>query len=319
MGKEPSLSIFSGFSPYAEHISNQPRRKLMKPFQESYKQFKDHFFQLLRQRHHRLEGTFFSLHHSSCGGAVVEASPLATAQPVEESTLSPPVVVLDSIEESSMPAAAGGLTSKYAAEEGMLQSQEQPSKRALAVGAKDGGAVDFKFFEFFNVGQGEGDDTWIEVMNPRYPIDEVVDKRLSFFNDLQKAKELRLPKSLEVIQRYVDYSFVLAKTVEKEFKGMAAYQQTLAKKNKKAHDALLKLSAEYANVQVKINSYQDATTNLQTVVETKDLRLAQQDLEHSRDYFNAQTKILEKEKEALTSAKASADEEISRLTAEIEA
>ncbi|RDX69906.1 hypothetical protein CR513_50916, partial [Mucuna pruriens] len=53
MGKEPPLSFFSlhredkvGWT----SLSSWPRRKLMKPFRESYKQFKDHFFRVATGR-----------------------------------------------------------------------------------------------------------------------------------------------------------------------------------------------------------------------------------------------------------------------------
>ncbi|RDX70825.1 hypothetical protein CR513_49891, partial [Mucuna pruriens] len=111
--------------------------------------------------------------------------------------------------------------------------------------------------------------------------------------------------------------------MEKEFRDLVAHQDALSTKNKKAYDASLKLNTEYADSQVKINN-RDVTTNLQgeldwAVVEMKELRLAQQDLESSRDYFRAQTKILQKEKEAMVSAKVFVDEEISWLKTEIEA
>ncbi|RDY09219.1 hypothetical protein CR513_06444, partial [Mucuna pruriens] len=53
MGKEPSLNVFFWF--FSLHraekvdwtsLSSHPRRKLTKPFCESYKFFKDHFFRM---------------------------------------------------------------------------------------------------------------------------------------------------------------------------------------------------------------------------------------------------------------------------------
>ncbi|RDY05639.1 hypothetical protein CR513_10499, partial [Mucuna pruriens] len=53
IGREPSLSVYFWFFSLRRVekvgwtlLSSQPQRKLMKPFQESYKFFKDHFFQV---------------------------------------------------------------------------------------------------------------------------------------------------------------------------------------------------------------------------------------------------------------------------------
>ncbi|RDX58544.1 hypothetical protein CR513_62133, partial [Mucuna pruriens] len=146
---------------------------------------------------------------SAMGGAVAEASPLSVAQPAEESTQPPPVVILDYAEESPLPIAASarGSTTKRAIEEGGLQRQERPFKRALVAEDETREVVDSNFTKFFGTGQGE-----------------VVDKRLSCSNDQEKAKELGLPKSLEVLQQYAGYSLVFARAVENEFGGLAAHQ-----------------------------------------------------------------------------------------------
>ncbi|RDX74985.1 hypothetical protein CR513_45184, partial [Mucuna pruriens] len=308
MGQEPSLSVFFWFFTlrWVDKGASLPI-----------------ILEISRPSRSQLTGIIWKVHSSrsatpALGGAIVEASPLATAGLTEESTLPPLVIVLDSAEVFPMPVVVRGSALKRAVEEGALQSQERPLKRTSATEAKASSAKDFNFLEFFGVDQGEGDETWVEVKtsrsssasvwNPRYPIGEVVDRRLSCFTDQEKAKELGLPKSLEVIQRYARYSLILARAMEREFEGLVAHQQSLDEKNQKAHDALLNLSAEY-----------EATTTLQSdldrvVVETKELRLVQQDLESLQDYFKAQNKVLGKEKEALTSTKAATDEEMSWLT-----
>ncbi|RDY01910.1 hypothetical protein CR513_14693, partial [Mucuna pruriens] len=154
------------------------------------------------------------------GGAVVEAFPLFMARPIEENVQSPPVVVVDSTKDSTLPtnAGVGNSSAKRVAEEGVLQSQEQPSKRMLMAGGEASGVVDF-YFGLLGSGfdRGEADDGWTGVMASR-----------------------PLSHSIGTLGTR------LARAIELEFKSLAAQQQALVKENRKATTSLMKLSAEYA-------------------------------------------------------------------------
>ncbi|RDX82708.1 hypothetical protein CR513_36463, partial [Mucuna pruriens] len=208
MGKEPSLSVFFWyFSPRQANkvrwtsLSNQPRRKLMKLFCESYKRFKDHFFRVAASR------TESSL---LLGYSVKDIASLKVCS--RSTTL---VVAVKA------PPAAG------------------PTEIVA-------------------------------------PVVEVV-----YWTGICGYRSGR-----EVLQRYNNYALIFAKAIKQVFGDLAAHEAATSTKNKKAHEALLKLSSEYADAQTKINNYRDSTANLQVdldrvVREIKELRLAQQELESS--------------------------------------
>ncbi|RDY14225.1 hypothetical protein CR513_00738, partial [Mucuna pruriens] len=218
------------------------------------------------------------------------AAGVSSLSPVGLAKAVAPLVKVDSAEEPPQDATEkiGGAANKRVTREGALQGEECPSNRWHC--------------ELFS---GSA-----PVATSREDVDE------AWF----KAKELGLPYSLEVLQRYNSYAHIFGRAIEREFGNLAAREEATSTKNKQAHNALLK-SFEYVDAQTKINNYQDSTANLQgdldwAVKEMKELQLAQQKLESSQDYF-CETEILLKEKEALASAKSSADEEITRLKVEV--
>ncbi|RDX91477.1 hypothetical protein CR513_26542, partial [Mucuna pruriens] len=119
-----------------------------------------------------------------------QAIPVATARPTEEKAQPSPVVVVESAEESPPPMVeeVGGSSSKRTAKEGVLQGEEQLSKRGLAAEDRVEGDVNFNYSTFMAAGRVKVDDTWVGVMtsrplsplvfNPQYLVSEVVNKCL---------------------------------------------------------------------------------------------------------------------------------------------
>ncbi|RDX76888.1 hypothetical protein CR513_43071, partial [Mucuna pruriens] len=208
---------------------------------------------------------------STTSAIAVEESPLSVTGLAKAEA---PMAEVDSAEEPPQDTLekVGGVATKCAAEEGALQGEEHPSKRVTRDVVDD-------IVNLFSrpapaiASMEEADKAWVGVMlsqppsppvfNPCYPVDTVVDKQLIRPSDQFKARELGLPQSLEVLQRYNSYAFVFAKAIEQEFGDLVAHEAMSSAKNKKPDDALLKLSVEYADAQAKINNYQDSTTNLQ--------------------------------------------------------
>ncbi|RDX84092.1 hypothetical protein CR513_34901, partial [Mucuna pruriens] len=169
------------------------------------------------------KGAFFSLCHSSRRGSSCCGFPFVrhmTGRGECFTTSSSPPPTATSLGDS---------LNKCAVEEGVLQSHERPSKK-MAVGEGGvGGAADFNFAYPDLV---PTNDAWASIMgsrplspsvwNPWYPIDEVVERSIGCFHDWERAKELGLPGSLEVLQRYAGYSLALSRAVELELGGLAA-------------------------------------------------------------------------------------------------
>ncbi|RDX58495.1 hypothetical protein CR513_62187, partial [Mucuna pruriens] len=132
MEREPPLTDKVGWN----FLSSRPKRKLMKPYCENYKRFKDHLFRVpVEQKGPNLllgysikDITSLKTHSRFTSPAVVaEASPLSVVGPAEIVTQ---VVEVDSIEESPKvaPEKVDGTVSKQAIGEGVLHDEERPSK-----------------------------------------------------------------------------------------------------------------------------------------------------------------------------------------------
>ncbi|RDY13593.1 hypothetical protein CR513_01457, partial [Mucuna pruriens] len=104
----------------------------MKPFRESYKFFKDHFFWVAASRYSAKDLMALKKRVSrsttpTMVGAIVEAVPLAVvrpepSRPAEETVLPPPMVTLDSLDNSLVHTNfdVGDSTAKRLAEEGAV-------------------------------------------------------------------------------------------------------------------------------------------------------------------------------------------------------
>ncbi|RDX71024.1 hypothetical protein CR513_49677, partial [Mucuna pruriens] len=152
--------------------------------------------------------------------AIAEVALLAAAwsEPsmlAKETTLPTPMVTLDSLDNLPVRADidAGGSAAKHPVEEGVLESPERLFKRMVTTGTKVGSVGDFGF-------AGASDNSWGEIMASQppspsiwtlsFPIGEMVDERVATLFDRHKAKELGLPRALEVIQRYAGYLLALS-------------------------------------------------------------------------------------------------------------
>ncbi|RDX83896.1 hypothetical protein CR513_35137, partial [Mucuna pruriens] len=179
-------------------LSSRPWQKLMMLFCERYKQFKEHFFPVAAgctgpndwenefiEELGRISPLSCSKLISNKGGysvkdivamrarsscsttlGVAKASLLSTARLVEEGTQPVSVVVLESVGESPTPVVEeiGGSSAKHAAEAGVLQSQVQLSKRALATKGAVVDDANFSFSTLMGAGRVEVDETWVGIM-----------------------------------------------------------------------------------------------------------------------------------------------------------
>ncbi|RDY12656.1 hypothetical protein CR513_02521, partial [Mucuna pruriens] len=163
MGKEPSLGVFFWFFSLrrAEKVGGTSLSSRPRHWEEEFIEDLNQLptlscSKLISNKGYSIKD-IAAMTRSSCSttsivrGAIVEASPLSAARSVEGSTQPPLVVISDFVEESPLHAVVGASssTTKRAAEEGLLQSQERPSKRALAAEEEAGSVADFNFAEFF--------------------------------------------------------------------------------------------------------------------------------------------------------------------------
>ncbi|RDX88960.1 hypothetical protein CR513_29371, partial [Mucuna pruriens] len=312
LGKAPTLGVFFWFFTVKKtdkvgwtSLGSRPKRKLFKPFLESYKSFKTRFFKvapndsgpnLLLDRAGR---PFFPLcwthqpavsvtvrlfshalrdlkkraahmaeeeHHSAAS-----AEPLAAAEPspqrgVSEGTSNTPSLVV-----LNQPAHASSPIVQEADENSLKESEERPNKRPHI--------EEPNFVEPAEVDRPSG---------PTSLLGQAVDKGLASSSENHKVKQLGVVGTCNALQQYAAYSLVLARAAEKEFDRLESQSKSCAKRAEKAEAKLLNLSKAFSKAEVKINTFRSANAALEedlqrTIVKNKDLARAIFEMEMSRD------------------------------------
>ncbi|RDX97495.1 hypothetical protein CR513_19733, partial [Mucuna pruriens] len=109
--------------------------------------------------------------------------------------------------------------------------------------------------------------------------DAEADKGLAYSFENNKVKQLGVVGTCNALQQYATYSLILAKAAEKEFGRLESQNKSCTDCAEKDETEFLNLSKAFAEAEVKINSFQSANAGLEedlqrTIIKNKDLARA---------------------------------------------
>ncbi|RDX69357.1 hypothetical protein CR513_51542, partial [Mucuna pruriens] len=215
--------------------------------------------------------------------------PIAAAEPspqraaTDEASNAPSLVVLNE------PAPPSPIIEKTD-DSSSLRSEERPSKRQhiekpIAGNAEvNKGSRPSNDFQWDTLLSGHPPSS--SIRGPPSLLGQAVDKGLASSSESNKVKQLGVTGTCKTLQQYVAYSLILARAAEKEFGRLEFESRSHAERAKKIEADFLNVSKAYAEVEIKINSYQSANASLEedlqrTIAKNKDLARKNEGLEAS--------------------------------------
>ncbi|RDX92962.1 hypothetical protein CR513_24842, partial [Mucuna pruriens] len=319
LGKAPTLGVFFWFFTVKKtnkvgwtSLSSRPRRKLFKPFLESYKSFKTCFFKvapsdsgpnLLLDRTGR---PFFPLSwtHQLAVSVTVRRKDLeewedAFAKELEELPLLPSVDIIKGTGYSSH--ALRDLkkrAAQMAEEEHQSATFAEPlvvvepspqrgvsekTSNTPSLVANEGSSRESEERPKKRPHIEEPDTTELVEVDPPFDGFQAVDKGLVSSSNHHKVKQLGVVGTCNALQQYVAYSLVLARAVEKEFGRLESQSKSCVERAEKVEADFLNLSKAFSEAEVKINTFRSANAALE---EDLQRTIKNKDLEASNLYLN---------------------------------